>query len=76
MLIVEAKIFRILAERYRNRRRRFGLRCNLIAALYNYECSQAAWFNLQDVTDELVEELVWSTEGKTVQRATIAFKSS
>lgn len=27
------KIFRILAERYRNRRRRFGLRCNLIAAL-------------------------------------------
>jgi hypothetical protein len=36
------KIFRILAERYRNRRRRFGLRCNLIAALYNYERSQAA----------------------------------
>jgi len=36
------KIVRILAERYRNRRRRFGLRCNLIAALYNYECSQAA----------------------------------
>lgn len=33
------KIFRILAERYRNRRRRFGLRCNLIAALYNYELS-------------------------------------
>ncbi len=32
------KIFRLLAERYRNRRRRFGLRCNLIAALYNYEC--------------------------------------
>lgn len=36
------KIFRILAERYRNRRRRFGLRCNLIAALYNYERFQAA----------------------------------
>ena len=35
------KIFRILAQRYRNRRRRFGLRCNLMAALYNYECSQA-----------------------------------
>lgn len=35
------KIFRILSERYRNRRRRFGLRCNLIAALYNYEHSQA-----------------------------------
>ena len=36
------KIFKILAERYRNRRRRFGLRCNLIAALYNFEQSQAA----------------------------------
>lgn len=34
------KIFRILAGRYRNRRRRFGLRCNLIAALYNHRRSQ------------------------------------
>lgn len=33
----QLKIFRILCERYRNRRRRFGLRCNLISALYNYE---------------------------------------
>jgi transposase len=31
------KIFRILAERYRNRRRRFGLRFNLIAAILNSE---------------------------------------
>jgi hypothetical protein len=31
------KIFRILGERYRNRRRRFGLRINLIAALTNLE---------------------------------------
>ncbi|NEQ85191.1 MAG: IS5/IS1182 family transposase, partial [Moorea sp. SIO2I5] len=31
------KIFRILSERYRNRRKRFGLRFNLIAAIYNYE---------------------------------------
>lgn len=31
------KIFRILAECYRNRRRRVGLRFNLIAGLYNYE---------------------------------------
>lgn len=31
------KIFRILAERYRNRRQRFGLRFNLIAALLNFE---------------------------------------
>ena len=35
------KIFRILCERYRNRRRRFGLRCNLISALYNYELGLA-----------------------------------
>ena len=31
------KIFRILAERYRNRRKRFGLRLNLIAALTNLD---------------------------------------
>jgi DDE superfamily endonuclease len=31
------KIFKILSERYRNRRKRFGLRFNLIAGLYNYE---------------------------------------
>ncbi len=31
------KIFRILSSRYRNRRKRFGLRVNLIAGLYNYE---------------------------------------
>jgi hypothetical protein len=31
------KIFRILSGRYRNRRRRFGLRFNLIAGIYNYE---------------------------------------
>jgi DDE superfamily endonuclease len=33
------KIFRILSERYRNRRKRFGLRVNLIAGLLNYELS-------------------------------------
>jgi len=31
------KIFKILADRYRNRRKRFGLRFNLIGGLYNYE---------------------------------------
>jgi hypothetical protein len=36
------KVFKILSERYRNRRRRFGLRCNLIAAIYNFELSLAA----------------------------------
>jgi DDE superfamily endonuclease len=35
-IIRHLKIFRILAERYRNRRRRFMLRVNLIAGLYNY----------------------------------------
>src|SRR5512138_33170 len=29
------KVFRILSERYRNRRQRFDLRFNLIAAIYN-----------------------------------------
>lgn len=31
------KVFKILGERYRNRRRRFGLRINLICAIINYE---------------------------------------
>ncbi|MGB3613860.1 MAG: IS5/IS1182 family transposase, partial [Elainellaceae cyanobacterium] len=29
--------FRIFSERYRNRRRRFGLRLHLIAGILNYE---------------------------------------
>jgi len=33
------KKFRILAGPYRNRRRRFGLRFNLIAGLFNHELS-------------------------------------
>jgi IS5 family transposase len=36
-VIRKLKIFRILSERYRNRRKRFGLRFNLIASLYNLE---------------------------------------
>lgn len=31
------KIFRILSEKYRNRRKRFPLRFNLIAAIYNLQ---------------------------------------
>lgn len=31
------KVFRILSERYRNRRKRFGLRFNLLAAICNLE---------------------------------------
>lgn len=36
-VIRHLKIFRIISERYRNRRRRFGLRFNLIAGIYNYQ---------------------------------------
>jgi transposase len=31
------KVFRILSEKYRNRRTRFAIRFNLIAAIYNFE---------------------------------------
>ena len=34
-IIREIKIFRIIAEKYRNRRKRFAMRVNLIAAFYN-----------------------------------------
>ena len=34
-IVREIKIFRIIAEKYRNRRKRFALRFNLIAAIYN-----------------------------------------
>ena len=36
-VIRSLKIFRILSERYRNRRKRFSLRFNLISALYNFQ---------------------------------------
>ena len=35
--IRKLKVFRILSERYRNRRKRFGLRVNLIAGILNYK---------------------------------------
>lgn len=34
------KRFKIIADRYRNRRKRFGLRFNLIAGIYNLELRQ------------------------------------
>jgi hypothetical protein len=34
------KRFKIIADKYRNRRRRFALRFNLIAGIYNHEISQ------------------------------------
>lgn len=36
------KIFRIFSSRYRNRRKRFGLRLNLIAGLLNCELAHAS----------------------------------
>lgn len=36
-VIGSVKRFRILSERYRNRRSRFGLRFNLISAIHNFE---------------------------------------
>lgn len=36
-VIGKVKIFKILSDRYRNRRKRFGLRFSLIAGIYNFE---------------------------------------
>jgi hypothetical protein len=36
-IIRRIKIFRIMAEKYRNRRKRFALRLNFICAIHNYE---------------------------------------
>jgi hypothetical protein len=36
-VIGKIKRFKIIAERYRNRRKRFGLRFNLISGIYNLE---------------------------------------
>ena len=36
-VIAHLKRFKIIADRYRNRRKRFGLRFNLIAAIYNQQ---------------------------------------
>jgi hypothetical protein len=40
-VIGKLKVFRILQERYRNRRNRFGLRLSLIAGIYNYELASS-----------------------------------
>jgi len=40
-VIGRLKVFRILSERYRNRRKRFRLRFNLIAAIYNLEIASS-----------------------------------
>lgn len=38
-VIGSVKRFKIIADKYRNRRKRFGLRFNLIAGIYNFELS-------------------------------------
>jgi Helix-turn-helix of DDE superfamily endonuclease len=35
------KVFRIFSQRYRNRRKRFALRCHLIAGIYNHDLQNA-----------------------------------
>lgn len=42
-IIREIKVFKIVGERYRNRRKRFGLRVNLIAGIYNYELNSFSY---------------------------------
>jgi hypothetical protein len=39
-VIGKLKRFKILGDKYRNRRRRFGLRFNLISAIYNLEMEE------------------------------------
>ena len=41
-VIGSLKRFKIIADRYRNRRRRFALRFNLIAGIYNLELVQVS----------------------------------
>ena len=39
-IIGRLKRFKIIADKYRNRRSRFGLRFNLIAGIYNFELAR------------------------------------
>ena len=39
-VVGSVKRFKIISDRYRNRRKRFGLRFNLIAGIYNLELMQ------------------------------------
>lgn len=39
--ILRLKRFRVFSDRYRNRRRRFGLRLHLLAGIINHELAQA-----------------------------------
>ena len=51
--IRQLKVFRILAERHCNRRRRFGLGFNLMAAIYNCQLVQtSAWIHARGLFNE------------------------
>lgn len=50
-VIGKIKRFKILSDRYRNRRKRFGLRFNLIAAIYNLELEEKKSKRLQKKED-------------------------
>jgi len=50
-VIGKIKRFKILNDRYRNRRKRFGLRFNLIAAIYNLELEEKQSKSLQKKED-------------------------
>ena len=39
-VIGKLKRFKIISDRYRNRRKRFGLRFNLITGIYNFELNK------------------------------------
>lgn len=41
LALARPKVFRILSERYRHRRKRFGLRFNLLAAAANHQLPSA-----------------------------------
>jgi hypothetical protein len=47
-VIGKLKRFKILTDRYRNRRKRYGLRFNLIAGIYNWE-NFSRWEVAQEV---------------------------
>jgi hypothetical protein len=52
-VLAHLKRFKIIADRYRNRRKRFALRFNLISAIYNMEVKY----------EEVVKEVYLCTDG-------------
>ena len=51
-VIGKIKRFKILSCRYRNRRKRFGLRVNLISAIYNFELR---WFGKRSIKIKTID---------------------